>query len=231
MLIYICMPTITACGFMAVYGSSPVKVSRISLGICLRSKPSSLEEGKWNCYVPEMSGSLWHWKLWCPVWNLAHITLNAMKDVSSCHTLSRTRCSLWSGMLWEAKSGYSLPALEAEKDGLNIKEATKIWRLARGRWEQAEEMEVRLVWCCGYVDSVSEIPCGERRTWRESLAAVNQGRSWRPGVGKLESTRFSIIRGFSEMKVKLDMLSLYTWISCCTTPPGVGLYLTFTSGC
>lgn len=36
----------------------------------------------------------------------------------------------------------------------------------------------------------------------------------RPGAGKLESTHFSIIRGFSDMKIKLDMQSLYIWISC-----------------
>lgn len=161
---------------MALYGRSPVKVTRICLWISLRSKLSSLEDGKWSCYMPEMGGSLWQWKLWPPIWNLAHITLNVMKDIFSCHALSRTRCSLWSSMLWEARSGYSLPALQVEEDGFNIKEDTKIiWRLARDRWEQAEKVEVCLGWWCGYVDSLSKIPCGERKTWKESLAAVSLG--------------------------------------------------------
>lgn len=78
-------------------------------------------------------------------------------------------------MLWEDKSSYSLPALQVEEHGFNIKEDTKIiWRLARGRWEQAEKVEVCLVWWRGYVDSLSKIPCG-RKTWKESLAAVGLG--------------------------------------------------------
>lgn len=47
----------------------------------------------------------------------------------------------------------------------------------------------------------------------------------RQGVGKLESTHFSIIRGFSDMKIKLDMQSLYIWISCCATPPDLAFIL------
>lgn len=163
-------------GFVALYGSSPVKVTRISLWISLRSELSSLEHGKWSCYMPKMGGSLWQWKLWPPVWNLAHIIPNVMKNVSSCHALSRTRCSLWSSKLWKARSGYSLPALQVEEDGFNIKEDTEIiWRLARGRWGQAEKVEVCLVWRHGCVDSLPKIPCGERKTWKETLAAVSLG--------------------------------------------------------
>jgi len=47
--------------------------------------------------------------------------------------------------------------------------------VAGGRWEQAEEMDVHLVWYCGYVDSVPKIPCEERMTWRESFPGVNWG--------------------------------------------------------
>lgn len=220
---------------MALYGSSPVKVTRISLWIILRSKLSSSEDGKWSCYMPEMGGSPWQWKLWPPVWNLAHITPNLMRDVSSCHALSRTRCSLGSSKLWKARSGYSLPALQVGEDGFNIKEDTKFfWRLPKGRWEQAEKVEGCLVWWHGYVGSLSKIVCGERKTWKGVIGCSQFGVGGvflRPGVGKLESTHFSIIRGFSDMEIKLDMQSLYIWISCCTTPPDLGLYLTFTSGC
>lgn len=178
MLIQTCKPTSTAGGFIALYGISPVKATRISLWISLRSKLNSLEDVKWSCSMPEMGGSLWQWKLWPPVWNLAHITPNVVKDGSSCHALYRTRCCLWSSMLWKARSACSLPALQVEEDGFNIKEDTKItWRLARGRWEQAEKVEACLVWWHGYVDSLSKIPCGERKTWKESLAAVSLG--WR----------------------------------------------------
>lgn len=168
--------------------------------------------------MPEMGGSPWQWKLWPPLWNLAHITPNVTKDVSSCHALSRTRCSLCSSVLWKARSGYSLPALQVEEDGFNVKEGTKIiWR-----WEQAEKVEVCLVWWHGYVDSLPKIPCGERKTWKGVIGCSQFGVGGvflRPGVGKLESTHFSIIRGFSDMEIKLDMQSLYIWISCCTTPP------------
>lgn len=51
------------------------------------------------------------------------------------------------------------------------------------------------------------------------------GVSLRPGVGKLESTHFSIIKSFSDMKIKLDMQSLYIWISCCATPPDLTFIL------